>query len=171
MSMTVQLNTLHTETKKRLPDSSSLCSTWTYSFSFCYCLIEGQGGSCPQPPFLNSPPFFSTCSYPSAYVQYQPNCLYFQAKTNEHSLSCINKGQIEQFPIKQSHRAITRLVKIDTIDIHCHCRMPENPQDRIILCNGGCKQWYHETLKIISSLWWCIDKSETIHMYKISNAV
>ena len=113
-------NTLHTETKKRLPDFS------TPPITLQYMNVQLQ--------LLLLP-----------YVQYQSNCLYFQAKINEHFLSCINKGQIEQFPIKQSHRAITRLVKIDTIDIHCHCRMLENPQDRIMLCNGSCKQWYHET--------------------------
>ena len=44
-------------------------------------------------------------------------CTFKQELMRNHFLSCINKGQIEQFPIKQSRRAITRPVKIDTIDI------------------------------------------------------
>ena len=81
-------------------------------------------------------------------------CTFKQELMRNHFLSCINKGQIEQFPIKQSRRAITRPVKIDTIDIHCHCRMPENPQDRMILCNGSCKQWYHDTCEHIEDHIW-----------------
>ena len=81
-------------------------------------------------------------------------CTFKQELMRDHFLSCINKGQMEQFPIKQSRRAITRPVKIDTIDIHCHCRMPEHSQDRMILCNGRCKQWYHDTCEHIEEHIW-----------------
>ena len=74
---------------------------------------------------------------------------------NERPLPQLHQqGADGAFPIKQSRRAITRPVKIDTIDIHCRCRMPEHSQDRMILCNGRCKQWYHDTCEHIEEHIW-----------------
>ena len=81
-------------------------------------------------------------------------CTFSQELMREHFLGCIKKGQIDLFPLKHARRPITRPVKIETFDVHCHCRMPENPKDRMILCNGSCKQWYHDTCEHIEENIW-----------------
>ena len=81
-------------------------------------------------------------------------CTFDQDVMREHFLKCIEKGQIDSFPLKQVRRPICRPVKVETFDIHCHCRMPEKKQDRMILCNGHCKQWYHDTCERIEANIW-----------------
>ena len=70
-------------------------------------------------------------------------CKFKQELMREHFSSCILKGQMDQFPHKLS-RPISQPVKTEVFGIHCHCRMPETPGERMILCSGVCKQWYHD---------------------------
>ena len=81
-------------------------------------------------------------------------CTFNQELMREHFLSCINKGQLDHFPLKHTRRPILQPVKLESFDIHCHCRMPENPRDRMILCNGSCKQWYHDTCEHVEDNIW-----------------
>jgi len=80
-------------------------------------------------------------------------CTFDQGQMRAHFLSCLEKGQIDQFPFKE-RRPISRPVKLETFDIHCHCRMPDNQKERMILCSGTCKQWYHDTCERIDENIW-----------------
>ena len=91
-------------------------------------------------------------------------CTFDQGLMREHFLKCIKKGKMDPFLLKQPRRPISRLVKVEIFDIHCHCRMTENQTDKMILCNGNRKQWYHsscdhieESIKFWNSRrrWYC----------------
>ena len=81
-------------------------------------------------------------------------CTFDQGLMRQHFLKCIKKGKMEEFPLKQPRRPIARPVMVETFDIHCHCCMPDNKADRMILCNGSCKQWYHSTCDHIEETVW-----------------
>ena len=61
---------------------------------------------------------------------------------------------MKQFPLKQKRRLLPRPLRTETVDIHCHCRMPETKADRMILCNGTCQHWYHESCEIVQADIW-----------------
>ena len=178
MSMIVRLNTPHTETKKRLLGCTSTSfpkrlrdENWTRQTSTR--LSETlQDDNCMWwtcAPLHHAPKQRRDCCAPphqqwhDQYMNVQHQCggsdyglftLAFattlcagidpttcsskQELMRNHFLSCIIKEQIEQFPIKQWRRAITL----------------ENFHDRMILCNGSCKQWDHNTYEHIEDHIW-----------------
>lgn len=89
------------------------------------------------------------------YIGTDPTSVTFnQRQMRTHYLNCIQKGHIEQFPLSRSRRPIYRPIKEDMFEVHCHCRMPHDNEERMIFCNGICKKWYHETCEDIEYHIW-----------------
>ena len=72
-------------------------------------------------------------------------CTFDQATMRQHFLRCIQAGEITQFPLRAKRRLLSRPVRADTFEVHCHCRMPHSEVERMVFCNGTCKLWYHES--------------------------
>ena len=66
-----------------------------------------------------------------------------QLKMHTHLRQCLEKGEMEMFPVSRKRRMKKSLVKsTEEIPVYCKCRMPELPGDHMIECTA-CKEWYH----------------------------
>ena len=82
--------------------------------------------------------------------------VYRQSHMRNHLIQCLERGQLDHFPIHHSRRPIIRPSKTETFDVHCHCCLTDSgpASARMIWCNGGCKQWYHDTCENIDKDVW-----------------
>ncbi len=88
--------------------------------------------------------------------------VYNQSHMRNHLIKSLEKGQLEHFLIHRSRRPISHPSKTESFDVYCHSRLTSSgaASDRMVWCNGGCKQWYHDTCEKIDNLnskkrWYC----------------
>jgi len=82
-----------------------------------------------------------------------------QSKMRTHLRQCLEKGEMEMFPVSRKRRMKKSLVKsTEEIPVYCKCRMPELPGDHMIECTA-CKEWYHLDTCVFVSPSARVDKS------------
>ena len=70
------------------------------------------------------------------------NCHFNQALLRKHLLDCFNNNKIVPFP-KQKFESLPRPHRLRyTVDLFCVCRMPEDWDTVMILCDI-CEKWFH----------------------------
>ncbi len=61
-----------------------------------------------------------------------------------HLYPCLEEGKTALFPLKKERRALSKIVAVDFIEVHCICRLPEGIH---LLEEWGrctkCLIWYH----------------------------
>jgi hypothetical protein len=67
--------------------------------------------------------------------------LFDQSAMRRHIHRCLLSGVFNPFPTKRIRRRISKKTVI-SFSVHCMCRMPEAPVEKMIQCNK-CKEWYH----------------------------
>lgn len=76
-----------------------------------------------------------------AYGEDPQKYVYDQEKMRRHLYICFTKGILTPFPVKTNAGPV-KSTAIESIDIHCYCRMPELKDIAMIECTN-CKRWYH----------------------------
>lgn len=59
----------------------------------------------------------------------------------QHLVMCFEQWQFSRFPVS-GQRKNTDIKSSKTVDLHCSCRMPEQPGDEMAECDS-CHVWYH----------------------------
>ena len=62
-------------------------------------------------------------------------------KIRQHLITCLERCQFSRFPVF-GERKSAAVKSSKTIDLHCSCRMPEQPGDEMAECDK-CHVWYH----------------------------
>ena len=65
-----------------------------------------------------------------------------QWKMRAHLIECFNEGKLTSFPRISAEPLPRPMRKLCRIKIFCYCRMPENYDELMILCDS-CKKWFH----------------------------
>ena len=95
-----------------------------------------------------------------AYGQNPTDCNFDQTVMRRHLFHCFTKCALTPFPMKT--KRAPKPTKIESIDIHCYCRMPELNVE-MIECTK-CFKWYYniccadipkECLDISGAQWLC----------------
>ena len=67
--------------------------------------------------------------------------VYDQRKMREHLFRCLQEKRIEPFPYIRLRRKGTP--RIQTVEVYCYCRCPDNG-NAMVLCDGEeCGEWFH----------------------------
>ncbi len=75
---------------------------------------------------------------------------YKGAQMRNHLMGCLEKGVAQPFPA--TRRGARRPRNITTVEIYCHCRMPEG-KVKMVQCIA-CREWFHEHCeKIPDNVW------------------
>ena len=69
------------------------------------------------------------------------NRVYEQDGMRPHLVNCFERGIMQTFPTIKARRPAKSVVKSNTIDIYCTCRLPYNGE-RMVICEK-CNNWYH----------------------------
>ena len=59
----------------------------------------------------------------------------------QHLVTCLENCRFSRFPVLGDRKSAT-VKSSKTIDLHCSCRMPEQPGDEMAECDS-CHVWYH----------------------------
>ena len=59
----------------------------------------------------------------------------------QHLSVCLERCQFSRFPVCGERKSAT-VKSSKTLDLHCSCRMPEQPGDEMAECDK-CDVWYH----------------------------
>ena len=98
---------------------------------YCYCQFQNGTSDCG----LFALAFASVIAKgddPSKYT-------FDQSAMRRHILSCIINKKFTDFPTRRIGRGITKHITTFKFKVHCKCRMPELPGDKMIQCN----EWFH----------------------------
>ena len=67
--------------------------------------------------------------------------VYDQSRLRKHFLQCLEQEKVTPFPYVRLRRTDTP--HIQSIDVYCYCRCPDNGE-KMIFCDGkGCGEWFH----------------------------
>ncbi len=73
-----------------------------------------------------------------------------------HLIQCLEREQLQYRPctfqfIAQEDLLVAQAKQSGSMHVYCHCRLTGSKaaSDRMVWCNGGCKQWYHDTCEQI----------------------
>ena len=67
--------------------------------------------------------------------------VFDQKELRSHLLAMLTSGKVSTFPVMKNRRTNSRVSRVESFDIHCHCRMPDDG-DLMVLCET-CNEWYH----------------------------
>ena len=70
---------------------------------------------------------------------------YEQDELRPHFIECLKSEQMAPFPSKNIQPGKP---KTEYLYVYCHCRMPDDGEERMAQCTG-CKEWYHESCESI----------------------
>ena len=70
-----------------------------------------------------------------------PSTLSFdQSKLRQHFLACIEKNNLQPFPVR-GQRRIIQPPRIQKVEVFCVCRLPDDGSEMIQCCQ--CQEWFH----------------------------
>ena len=73
---------------------------------------------------------------------FDPCQVRFDHRTiRQHLIACLERCQFSRFPVC-GERKSAAVKSSKTVDVHCSCRMPEQPGDEMAECDK-CHVWYH----------------------------
>ena len=73
---------------------------------------------------------------------FDPCRVRFDHRTiRQHLIACLERCQFSRFPVC-GERKSAAVKSSKTVDLHCSCRMPEQPGDEMAECDK-CHVWYH----------------------------
>ena len=90
-------------------------------------------------------------------------CFFEQKLMRSHLATCFEEGKISMFPMKRRRLCRAQPEDLDTIELHCLCRMPEFSSSKWVQCSS-CLKWFHagtcvqvpeHCLKRDDVLWYC----------------
>ena len=80
-----------------------------------------------------------------------PSTLSFdQSKMRQHFLACIEKNNLQQFPVR-GQRRIIRPPHIQKVEVFCVCRLPDDGSEMIQCCQ--CQEWFHTSCIRVPRAW------------------
>ena len=79
---------------------------------------------------------------------------YIQKEMRSHLIKCLQESTPTASPFPSSNRNMQHDVKrTKSVSLHCSCRLPEDPEKRMIQC-VICSVWYHEDCEpVVESAW------------------
>lgn len=84
--------------------------------------------------------------------------VFDQNELRSHLLVMLSSGKVSTFPVLKRRRPSSRVLKVESFDIYCYCRMPDD--GNVMVCCDQCNEWYHhkcakgtENLSDVS--WYC----------------
>ena len=86
--------------------------------------------------------------------------IFNQEDLRSHFVDVLKTGVVKPFPVLKRRRVTTRVLKTDTCNVYCYCRMLDSG-DKMICCDG-CNEWYHcRCIKNLpaetASDWFCVN--------------
>ena len=85
--------------------------------------------------------------------------VFNQRELRQHFSDILVSGVPTLFPVLKRRRITNRILRIESCNLYCFCRLPENEEDMI--CCDSCEEWYHYScLKDVpqnpsNSIWFC----------------
>ena len=79
---------------------------------------------------------------------------YIQKEMRPHLVQCLKQSHPSAFPSKNrdwDHNNYIKKTKL--VSVHCLCRLPEDPNRRMIQCTN-CEVWYHEECEVVVARAW-----------------
>ena len=89
--------------------------------------------------------------------------LYYNDQMRSHLIKCLENGVAEPFLATQ-HSA-KHLRGIQTVDVYCHCRLPER-NTKMIQCIT-CREWFHQHCKTVPQTVWKVQSGSVVHVMHI----
>ena len=95
---------------------------------------------------------------------------YIQKDMRSHLIKCLKESTPSPFPSNNRDMHHHNIAKTKLVSLHCTCRLPEDPNKRMIQCIK-CEVWYHEFCEVVDPKAWseedypwicrkCINKSQ-----------
>ena len=60
-----------------------------------------------------------------------------------HLLRCLEMGNFTMFPIKSERRHGMKIKNVEYVNVYCHCRMPDVPNQPDMISYSNCGEWLH----------------------------
>ena len=67
--------------------------------------------------------------------------IFDQKQLRGHFATCLEKGEVNSFPVLQQRRPANKVIKIEECTIYCHCRLPDDGSEMV--CCDTCQEWFH----------------------------